>query len=81
MFRERFSIRLKEIVVIVNEHVSIQDKSSFTRLLEEWDRKSLFENTGAKFITLASGGGLAHSGGGSTGGVQVQIASRSFMSF
>jgi hypothetical protein len=63
MFRERFSIRLKEIVIIVNEHLSPQDKSSFTRLLEEWDRKSLFENSGPKFITLASGGGLASSVG------------------
>ena len=59
MFKDRFTLRLKETVLIVADNVSSDDRASFVRLMEEWDRRSLFD-IGESFFALAN----SRSGGG-----------------
>ena len=67
MFKNRFSIRLKETVKIVADHVSPEDRPSLLRLLDEWDRRSLFE-IGENFSAIANsrGGGASSSSSSSS---------------
>ena len=59
MFKDRFTLRLKETVVVVADNVTSDDRASFVRLMEEWDRRTLFDIGESFFALVNSRGGGA----------------------